>query len=144
MQGLVRKTPYGFEPSGEEAQKIHKAMALGAVCRVEYVKTRNYENHKRYFAFIETVFDMQEWFEDKEQMRKWVQMKAGHYEQIIAPNGKAVFSPISIDFAKIDELQFRELFNKSITVVINARMESGEQFIRGLNESQLMRILEFD
>jgi len=144
MGGLARKTLHGFEPVGEEGQKIHQGMAYGDTCRIEHIKGRNYDNHSRYFAFIHTVFDMQDHFHDDEIMRKWVQMKAGYYDEFITPKGKIVYIAKSIAFDKLDELEFRKLFTKSITAVINSRLQDGSPFISDMTENELMRILDYD
>lgn len=144
MQGLVRKTPYGFEPSGEEAQKIHKAMAIGDLCGVEYNRERSYPNHKRLFEFFNTVFDMQDFYDNKKKMRDWILIAAGHCDLVLSPNGETAFKVKSISFENLKELEFRELFPKCITAVINYRMENGELFIPNMTENQLMRILQFD
>jgi len=145
MDGYLKRTPYGFEPHGENAWKIHKALELGGICKIEYVRKRNYENQCRYHVFIQTVFDMQEHFTDKKQMRKWIQMRAGHYEEVLAPNGRVIFFPKSIANANFDdELLFRKLFTRSITAVINARMDGGREFIPNMTENQLAQILAFD
>ena len=145
MQGLVRKTPYGFEPSGEEGQKVHKAMAIGDLCGVEYNRNRNYENHKRLFVFFETVFDMQDHYDNEEKMREWILTAAGHCDVIISPNGETSVKVKSISYKNLpEEEKFKELFTNCITAVINYRMLDGQPFIPNMDENQLRQILEFD
>ena len=144
MKGLVRRTPYGFEPSDEDGWKIHKGMAVGALCRVEYKKKRCYQNSKRYFAFINTIFDMQEWYGIKENMRKFVQIAAGHYTQFIKPDGTLVIVPKSVDFDSLDEIEFRQVFHECITAVLETKMQDGSPFLGDITEEQLLSILQFD
>tara|TARA_R110000772_G_scaffold262104_1_gene381005 strand:- start:256 stop:693 length:438 start_codon:yes stop_codon:yes gene_type:complete len=145
MQGLVRKTPYGFEPCGEEGQKVHKSMAIGDLCSVEHNRHRNYKNLQRLFVFFGTVFDMQDHYDNEEKMRDWVLIAAGHCDVVISPNGEASVKVKSISYQKLpEEEKFRELFTKCITAVINYRMLDGKPFIPNMNESQLMKILQFD
>jgi len=105
-------------------------------CIAELIANRNPANHRRFFEFIARSFDMQEDFVDREQWRKYIQMKAGHYEAVVTPTGKTLYWPKSISWECLDETEFKKLF----TEVVNA-------FIRyygtGLTELQLNSILEF-
>ena len=107
-------------PADEQAEEIIKQMKHGQAIRLKYSFPRNYENHKRFFAFIKTTYDMQDHFNNIHHYRKWMVMKSGHYQIITAPNGYQIFDPDSIAFDKMDEAQFRELFSDCIDVFVGA------------------------
>jgi len=109
---------------------------IGALFGIEYTKRRNYENHKRFMAFIKTTFDMQEFYEDREIYRKWLTMKAGYFDTVATPKGETLFLPQSISFEKMDEVEFKELFSKCINVFLR---EVGG----GCTEEELMRVLGY-
>ncbi len=104
---------------------------------VEYIKSRSPGNHRRAFSFFSMVFDLQEYFKEKEPMRKWLTMKAGYYIEFVAPNGTTVFLPKSISFEKMEEIEFRELFSRIIDVVIR------EEIFNIDNDNKMNAILEF-
>ena len=134
MKTTAVKTISGCVPSDdEEWAKI----PMGAVFGVDYTKTRNYENHKRFFSFITCTFDMQEHFENKDVYRKWLTMKAGYFETVVTPKGETIFLPDSISFEKMDEVEFKELFNKCINVFLR---EVGG----GCTKAELMHVIGFD
>jgi len=116
-------------------------MSNGDLCKVEYIKSRNYENHKRFFKFIEVAFDNQDFYDNPEHLRKALQMAAGHYEVLVIQNKEGEVStqyiPKSIEFEKLDEEEFQELFKKCITAFV-------ERYGNGLTEQQLLRIIDFD
>lgn len=99
-------------------------------------KNRNPGNHKRIFAFFRQTFDMQDDFDNPEQWRKYMQMKAGHYELVVAPNGNEMYWPLSIDWDKLDEIEFKKLF----TEIVNAFIK---YYGRDLSDLQINSILEY-
>lgn len=105
-------------PADEQAEEIIKGMKHGQVIRLKYSFPRNYENHKRFFAFIKTTFDMQDFFDNIHHYRKWMIMKSGHYTTIKTPAGKVIFDADSIAFDKMDEAEFRRVFSDCIDVFV--------------------------
>ena len=112
---------YGMlAPADEEAEEIIAGMKQGQVMKLEYTLPRNYENHKRFFAFINLTFGIQNHFDNSHHYRKWLIMKSGYYTTITAPNGYTIFDADSIAFDKMDETKFRKLFNDCVQTFINA------------------------
>lgn len=109
-------------PSGEVMVDIHK--------------NRNVKNHRRYFAFVRTSFAMQDHYENEEQWRKVLQLKAGHYDLVVTEKGKNLYLPKSINWDQLDETEFRPLFND----VVNAFIKD---FGDKLDEYQINAILEY-
>ena len=103
----------------------------------DYKKNRSAGNHRRYFAFINTAFDMQDTYESKEVFRKYVEMLAGHFDTVIsARTGEAMYWPKSISWEKLDEEQFKKLFNE----VVNAFLG---WYGRELNDLQINQLVAF-
>lgn len=119
----------------EDAEEFAR-VPKGARVMVEYVQKRNYENHKRFFAFIKLTFDMQDHFDDADVYRRWLQMKAGYFQTVVTPKGETIFLPDSIKFEKMDETEFRRLFEKCITVFVR---ELGN----GVTNDDLWEVLRF-
>jgi len=97
-------------------------------------KNRNFKNHRRFFAFINQAFDMQDFYDDKKVFRKVLQLKAGFFDEVISDKGKVIYLPRSIAWDEIDELEFRPLFTK----VVNAFIRDFE-----LDDIQINSILEY-
>jgi hypothetical protein len=81
-------------------------------------KPRNYEFHKKYFDLLNLVFENQEQYDNFKAFRSAVTMQAGWYNTHTSLNGVLMFSPKSISFANMDDLEFEKLYNKTINIVL--------------------------
>ena len=139
MKAVFKKLNNSIMPTDEDGARMLQSIPQGATCLVEYVKNRNYENHKRYFAMLDICFDNQDFYDNKEHFRKAIQMLAGHYEAlVIYKKGEAEthYIPKSIAFDKMDETEFNELFDKSITAFLG-------RYGNGITESEILKIINF-
>lgn len=136
MKIYLKKSGYALRASDEEActwlAKIHE----GELVLCDIKRSRNYENHKRFFKFVEITFDMQEHFTEIEKFRRWLQMEAGYFSTIVSPNGEVRFVADSIAFDRMDEPEFQKLFSAAIDVFLR---ELGN----GLDEVKLMQVIRF-
>ncbi len=99
-------------------------------------KNRNVKNHRRFFAFINMSFDMQDQYETMDIWRRVLQMKAGHFDEVITEKGKLLYLPKSIAWDELDEIEFRPLF----TEIVNAFIRD---FGHNLNDLQINSVVEF-
>jgi len=103
----------------------------------DYKKKRSAGNHRRYFAFIKQAFDMQEDFESPEVFRKYIEMRAGHFDTVVNPkSGESMYWPRSVEWSKLDEVEFKALFND----VVNAFLGF---YGKKLSDSQVNQIAGF-
>ena len=124
-------------PIEEEGRKLVNSLSVGQAIQAKVKKSRNYQNHKRFFAFIDTTFHMQEHFTDEEVYRRWLIMKAGYFHTAVAPNGTVMFFADSISFDIMeDEEKFTKLFSSCIDVFIR---ELG----KGITQDELLRVIDF-
>ncbi len=130
MESVLLKSPTGFIPQDDAMDSIK----IGEGVRVKWSKSRNPGNHGRFFAFRNTVFDMQENFDNPEMLRKWMLMKAGYVDTAVAPNGVTLFLPQSMAWDQMDEDEFRPAFDKMITVAVQDL---------GLDADLINQVLEF-
>jgi len=137
MTDIYLQKNYGvLVPANEDAEEIIKGMKQGQAIKLKYTFPRNYENHKRFFVFVQTTFDMQDHFDNPKHYRKWLIMKSGHYSIIVAPNGFQIFDADSIRFDKLDEMSFRKVFSDCIDVFLG---EWGDR----INREELERVVGF-
>ena len=102
----------------QQAVELLSKIPDGRLVMVDVVQSRNIQNHKRFFSFLREVFDMQEHFDNQESLRKWLIMKTGRFVTIEAPNGFVIFEPESLNFASMDETDFKDFFSDAINVVL--------------------------
>jgi len=135
-EGFVTVTSdHTLKPVRGGAKDSVDKLPIGRVLSIKWSESRNYENHKRFFSFLRTTFDMQDSFESFEHFRRWLVMKAGYYTTAVAPNGSTMFFPDSINFDKMDEEQFKKLFSDCIDAFI-----SGFDII---GRDELIRIVDY-
>ena len=123
-------------PANEEAEEIIKGMKQGQPIKLRYTFPRNYENHKRFFAFVKITYDMQEHFSNIKHYRKWLIMKSGHYSIIVAPNGYQIFDADSIRFDKMDEARFKQVFSDCIDAFLGVWGDK-------ISREELERVVDF-
>jgi len=113
-----------FVPANETALEIYDQMSPMQEIDCDYSFPRSPGNHRRFFAFLKTAFDSQEFFKNIHHFRKWLIGKAGHYTIIKTPKGGIIFDADSIAFDKMDEPEFREVFGDCVQAFID---EFGER-----------------
>lgn len=127
---LVRKDQGVFVCDDQQSLDRAKKVKYGQVIRVDYKKPRNYRFHKKYFELITLSFENQDKYDAFEAFRDAVTMHAGWYATHISLTGETIYKPKSISFANMDDLEFGELYKKTINVILKYVMtETTEQEI---------------
>ncbi len=124
-------------PSDVIAEKYINQLNPNQIVKIKISVPRNYENHKRFFSFLNTTFEMQSHFETPEHYRRWLVMKAGYYSTCVAPNGNTMFFADSISFDKMDETTFRELFSECINIFL-------KNLGKDMTKDDLMKVIAYD
>lgn len=125
-----------LKPMDEDTRIYINRREPGTVISADIKQARNYEQHKRFFSFLETTFDMQDHFTEPEAYRKWITMKSGYFDTIVTPKGDTLFVAQSISFEAMDEDIFKKLFDTAIDVFIR---ELG----KGLTDQELLRAIDY-
>lgn len=104
LQGLSEadKRAYG------RFRKALEGMAPGDTMAFEFKIPRSPVFHRRHFAILGAIFDAQDTFTDRVQMRKWLEVGAGHADYVPGADGDLVAIPKSIDFESLDDAEFAE------------------------------------
>jgi len=84
--------------------------------RIEIKQPRNIAFHRKFFALVNMVYENQDLFNNPDELRYFLIMKAGYYKRVSTPTGE-MFLPLSISFAKMDETEFSELYSRVLDVV---------------------------
>ena len=107
--------------TSEDKEKVDK-LPVGEPFQLRYVETRNVRHHRKYFAFIKTIFDnlpekYDKHWPDADSFRRAMQMYAGYYDETLSLKGEKHLQPKSIAFDKLDETAFSELHTKVRNVI---------------------------
>jgi hypothetical protein len=135
-----------FEAADDESYEIVKNFKVNEVYKAKIWKPRNLDNHRRYIVLIyKVVFPnlpdrFKKTFPNEESLRKEIIYRSGYYKMHTTIKGKQFPVVDSIKFENMDEIKFKELFSKSIDVII-------KHFLPGNTEEELknevQRILDF-
>ena len=115
MKFQLVRTLNGFKFAHESDLEKARKIKVGDFVTCDIKKPRNYMFHKKFFALIELVFQNQDLTDDTDNLRAYLTVKAGFYETIKSDIG-VMYLPKSISFAKMDEIEFEELFTKFLNV----------------------------
>jgi hypothetical protein len=95
-----------------------KKVPKNKIVEIDIKSKRNYQFHKKFFALLNMVFENQEVFTDFEYFRKELTIESGFYNEYVTFDGEIKREAKSISFAKMDEIEFSELYNKFSDTVI--------------------------
>lgn len=86
--------------------------------QVEIKRPRNIKFHRKFFALINMVFENQERYKNSEKLREALIIEAGYYDEWFDLQGVQHIDAKSISFAKMNEDEFSELYNRVIDVIV--------------------------
>lgn len=132
---FVKKSGKNTLEVEEAAEKYLRRFRLGEDFLISLKRPRNLAFHRKFMALLRYAFENQERYEDFEAFRKEVTMRAGWWEEHVHVTGQISYTAKSIAFAKMDELQFDELYRKAITAII-------EHFLVGMDPEELDAAVE--
>ena len=107
-----------FKPAYNSDYELAKQIPLNESIEFEYTKKRNVKFHRKFFALLNLVYENQEVYNNIEHLRKDLTISAGFYEIRYNFEGVEIYEPKSISFAKMDDIEFAELYNRFIDVVV--------------------------
>lgn len=118
----------GFVPADVNAQEWMDKVKMGQVVKAEIRLMRNGGFHRRFFCMLNTAYQNHEWPEIEtkwgkgktsfDMFRKWVTVKAGHYEVDFTPDGEVRVVPKSISWASMDQAEFEKLYSDVLDVIL--------------------------
>lgn len=116
---MVKQLNGSFLPAHDSDLELARNLKAGEVYKFQYSKPRNYQFHKKFFALIELVFQNQEHYTDREQLREDLTVAAGYwYEHNNYITGEVTQKAKSISFAAMDEIEFGKLYRAMLDTVI--------------------------
>lgn len=136
FQILMRRTLGGnLSPINDGGRDVISRIGDAEVL-VEIRKIRNPAFHRKFFALISLIYHNQSRFRSIEELLDVIKVMVGH-ANVVEKDGKEIYIPKSISFAKMDELEFQAFYDRVITFVC-------EKIIPGVTREELEReLLEF-
>jgi len=95
----------------------------------KYRLNRNYKLLQKYFSLLNEVYDAQEFWTNKDGFRAHTLLKIGHSTRYINPlEGKYVEVPNTISFEGCTEHEFKEVYQKTLTYLMETYCFGEELF----------------
>lgn len=132
---FLKKTDKVYIPCDDNSIEITNKLDAGTIVSCEAWKERNYRFHKKYFALLNIVFENQKKYDNFEAFRAEVIMRAGYFNMHIHLSGQQSFSPKSIAFKNMDEIEFEKLYSKTIDVIL-------KHFLVGTTDEEIRKEVE--
>ena len=114
---LIKSDENKLTPYRDNDYELAKKIPILEPVLMEYIKVRNYAFHKKYFGLLNLVFNNQEQYNNFENFRRVMQMKAGYFDEQITDKG-IVYLPKSISFEELDQVAFEKLYSDVLDVLI--------------------------
>jgi len=114
---LIKNDKGNFVPAYNSGYEKAKRFKSGETVLADIKRPRNIGFHRKFFALLNMGFENREQYDNFEDYRAVHVMKAGYYKTIETDKG-VIYLPKSISFAKMDDLEFQELYNRMIDVLI--------------------------
>ena len=128
MKVHLTRTLSGLLPTEPDSEDWYRKLKIGQVVWSDFKKVRNYQFLRKYFALLNVAYD--NWIPGEvnskygvpeknfDRFRADLTILAGFYENTIRLDGSVRIEPKSISFAKMEAEEFKELFDKTIDVLI--------------------------
>jgi len=141
LKAFLKRVGEGYFPADEiSEEKTNGYVRHNEIVQVEITKPRNLKFHQKWFVLLEVLYNNQEKYNNREMFRAVVLVELGHCQTLISDEGKAVYIPKSISFAKCDDLKFREIYSQTIDLALAKYCSKGN---REEIENEVTRILGF-
>lgn len=137
----VIKTAGALHPADPYQQDELDRLPDGIELSCKITKSRNIGNHRRFFKFVRIAMDLQDHYYTPEKLRFALTIKAGYVDHIVShKSGETILMPKSMAFDKMDEVEFRQVFEACKNAFWDMLNEMGTR----LHEAEYQRLMDFD
>ncbi len=131
MEVFLTKTMSGALVPMDQETEAFKRFKAGSVIRCEVKEMRNGRFFRKWWALAKVGFDL--WTESMpgveykgveiepsfDRFRKDLTVLSGYYEPVFNVRGEIRMEPKSLKWSSMDEGEFAELYQKTLTTIIN-------------------------
>lgn len=115
-QAIYRREGLGFVPASALAQEFFEKTKLDAEVELQGKRPRNAAFNRKYFKMVRIVAEGAGIHPD--DMLVLVKYALHHYEMVDSPAGGRFPKLRSISFAKMDEQEFENFYNRTLTLIV--------------------------
>ena len=113
---LLERTIGGCKPASEDAHRMFKHIPVGQefVADVRDNRRRSTDQHRFWFAMVNTLYESQEYFKSLDTFRKALLVKMGYRHEYQFKDGTVYFEPESLKFGNMKPGRFAQLVEDTL------------------------------
>lgn len=127
---MLHKRLNGLFPCDDASAEVVRALGQGEIIRATVRKPRNVKFHRKFFALLQLVNDATDKWPNVEQLLVELKFRLGHVDTVQLSTGELVRLPRSISFAKMDDTEFAQFFDRSLKVLCEMAGDIDEDYLR--------------
>ena len=109
---VVKNLNGTLKPAYDSDYESLKKIPLNEIIEIEYKKQRNIKFHRKLFSLLNLAYSNQNIFDNLEDMRYCLMLECNLSEiKVNKLTGEIFKVPKSLQFAKMDEVEFNEVYN---------------------------------
>lgn len=109
---VVKNLNGTLKPAYDSDYESFKKIPLNEIIEIEYKKQRNVRFHRKLFALLNLAYSNQNMFDNLEDMRYCLMLECNLSEiKVNRLTGEIFKVPKSLQFTKMDEVEFNEVYN---------------------------------
>ena len=114
---MLKAHNQSLRPADAQAEAYMGKIPFAEQVVVKISRPRNPEFHRKLFSLLSLVFENQERYQNFENFRHEIVMRAGFFEQHVHLTGKVSYVAKSLAFDKMDETEFADLYDRCCAVI---------------------------
>lgn len=99
---------------GPNDQAYLGRLAEGECIECDTYKARNPQHHKLFFSLLNDAFENQEQYPNRTALLIALKLRCGWFEEHITADGKLVYIPKSISFARMGQEEFEDFYGDAV------------------------------
>jgi Protein of unknown function (DUF1367) len=111
---MLVKRLNGLHPADDAAAEVVRGLGQGEIVRATVRKPRNVQFHRKFFALLQLVHESTDAWPTVDALLIDLKFRLGHVEPVQLSSGEIVRLPKSISFARMDDVEFHQFFNRAI------------------------------
>ena len=125
---VVKNLNGTLKPAYDSDYESLKKIPLNEIIEIEYKKQRNIRFHRKLFSLLNLAYSNQNIFDNLEDMRYCLMLECNLSEiKVNKLTGEIFKVPKSLQFAKMDEVEFNEVYNTLKQYICNWLGVTNEQ-----------------
>ena len=115
---LVKLFSGDLRPAYDEDKDKLKKIKPNQVVEVDLKVKRNYKHLQKFMVLINTIFENQEHYDNKEDLRRDLLIACGFYREVVNIfTGEVTYVAKSLSFSKMEQHEFDDVYNKVLNKI---------------------------